>query len=371
MSCDLTVQYGNNGDADMLPYMVALGQLDLSPKRKTELLKYFGGPGALWRAPDTVVRGFDTDLAERLSKLRASTTPEAEMERLAGAGCQALLPGDDGYPVNLKEIYDPPMPLYVKGILSMRDQKSVAIVGSRRPTQQGKEIAVRLAYGLAEQGITIISGLARGIDTAAHRGALKAGGRTLAVLGSGLDNIYPPENCRLADKIAENGALLSEFCLRSIPAAWHFPQRNRIISGLALAVIVVEAGDKSGALITAYMALEQGRDVMAVPGSIDNPMSRGPHKLIRQGALLVETVDDIIEALGMQLCLFDSCEKETLETLTESQAALLKFIDYKPRFTEEIIMLADGSAAMIGSDLTLLELKGYIKQLSGGAYIRA
>ena len=368
MSCDLTIQYG---DADMLPYMVAIGQLDLTPKRKTELLKYFGGPDALWKASDAAINGFDADLAARLSELRASTTPEAEMDRLARAGCLALLPGDDGYPANLKEIYDPPNPLYVKGTLSAYDQKSVAIVGSRRPTQQGKEIAARLACSLAEQGITVISGLARGIDTAAHYGALKAGGRTLAVLGSGLNNIYPSENCRLADKIVETGALLSEFCLRSIPAAWHFPQRNRIISGLALAVIVVEAGDKSGALITAYIALEQGRDVMAAPGSIDNPMSRGPHKLIKEGALLIEGVDDIIEALGMQLRLFNSCEEETLEALTESQAALLKFIDYKPRFTEEIIMLAGGSAAMIGSDLTLLELKGYIKQLSGGAYIRA
>ncbi|MDD3926015.1 MAG: DNA-processing protein DprA [bacterium] len=368
MCCDLTSLYG---DAGALAHMVAVGLLDLNPKRKAELLKYFGSPGALWGAAEATVRSFDADLAGRLSALRASTTPEAELDRLTKAGCLAFLPGNDGYPSTLTEIYDPPVPLYVKGSVRACDQKAVAIVGSRRPTQQGREIAARLASGLASQGITIISGLARGIDTAAHRGALKAGGRTLAVLGCGLDSIYPPENWRLADEIVENGALLSEFCLGSNPLAWHFPQRNRIVSGLALAVVVVEAGEKSGALITAYTALEQGRDVMAVPGSIDNPMSRGPHKLIKQGALLVESVDDIVEALGMQLCLFDSCEEETREALTESQTSLLEFIDYKPRCTEEIIMLAGKSAAAVGSDLTLLELKGYIKQLSGGAYIRA
>ncbi len=204
---------------------------------------------------------------------------------------------DKGYPTNLKYIYDPPPTLYVKGNILPEDNIAIAIIGSRRATYYGLKNAENLSFELAAGGITIISGLARGVDSAAHRGALKAGGRTIAVLGSGLNIIYPPENEKLAREILQCGAVISEFPQGTAPLRQNFPRRNRIISGLSLGVVVVEAAKRSGALITANLALEQGREVFALPGKIDSFTSRGTHDLIKQGAKLVESAEDIIEEL--------------------------------------------------------------------------
>ncbi|MCQ9208506.1 MAG: DNA-processing protein DprA [Omnitrophica bacterium] len=204
---------------------------------------------------------------------------------------------DKDYPANLKHIYDPPATVYLKGELILEDNIAIAIVGSRRATPYGLKNAKSLAFELAARGITVVSGLARGIDSAAHRGALEAKGRTIAVLGSGLNVIYPHENERLAEEIAKSGAVISEFQQDVGPQRYHFPRRNRIISGLSLGVVVVEAAQKSGALITANCALEQGREVFALPGKIDSWTSRGTHDLIKQGAKLVESIEDIIEEL--------------------------------------------------------------------------
>jgi len=204
---------------------------------------------------------------------------------------------DKDYPTNLRYIYDPPATVYLKGNIVPEDNIAIAIVGSRRATHYGLKNAKSLAFELAVRGITIVSGLARGVDSAAHRGALEAKGRTIAVLGSGLNVIYPKENERLAEEIAQNGAVISEFPLDAGPQRYHFPRRNRVISGLSLGVVVVEAAQKSGALITANCALEQGREVFALPGKIDSFTSRGTHDLIKQGAKLVESIEDIIEEL--------------------------------------------------------------------------
>ncbi|MFC1496682.1 DNA-processing protein DprA [Candidatus Margulisiibacteriota bacterium] len=219
---------------------------------------------------------------------------EQEIERAENKKIKIFCPEDEEYPENLKNIYDPPVALYVRGKLLKQDKKSLAIVGTRRATQSGLEVAGKFAYDLSNLGITIISGLAMGIDAAAHFNAK----RTIAVFGSGVDQVYPKVNSKLAEKILdEGGALISEFPLGMLPEKWTFPQRNRIISGLSLGVIVVEGAEDSGALITARLALEQGREVFAVPGSIQSAVAKGPNSLIKQGAKLIQSIDDILEEL--------------------------------------------------------------------------
>jgi len=224
--------------------------------------------------------------------------------------------GDKGYPANLAQIHNPPAALYVNGELLKQDEAAVALVGTRRATYYGMQVCQKLAYELALQGITIVSGMALGIDTAAHKGALKAGGRTIAVLGSGHANIYPRQNINLYKEIAKSGAVVSEFPNATRPDKWHFPRRNRIISGLSLGVVVVEAPKKSGALITADFALEQGREVFALPGKISSMTSEGTNHLIKEGAKLVEDVDDIIEELKVHLA--NAIKKESQKTFQKT-----------------------------------------------------
>ncbi len=233
--------------------------------------------------------------ADRILAQRDQLRPDEEAGRAAKLGAQIITPADDTYPKVLLQIHDPPLALYVCGTLEPGDKRAVGVVGSRHTTIYGRETSEKLSYQLAQAGFVVVSGLARGIDTAAHRGALKGGGRTLAVLGGALDCLYPPENADLAREIARHGAVLSEFPLGRKPDKTTFPMRNRIISGLSMGVLVVEAGLGSGALITVDQALDQGRTVFAVPGRIDSPTSRGAHQLIRNGARLVESVDDILD----------------------------------------------------------------------------
>lgn len=268
------------------------------------------------------------------------------------------------FPELLRNIADPPLGLFYSGDAGLLGQQAVAVVGSRRATAYGLYMAEKLGRELARAGITVVSGLARGIDTAAHRGALAGGGRTVAVLGCGLDVVYPRENQKLFADIAGCGALVSEFPPGTPPQPWHFPVRNRIISGLCRAVVVVEAGEKSGAMITAYLALEQGRDVMAVPGQATSKMSRGPHRLLRQGARLVEDAGDILEELGLTRLFTDAVGASGV-SLEPAEEALLALISWEPVDVDTLSVKSGLPVSQVLTILSFLELKGLVRQLPG------
>ena len=312
-----------------------------------------------------------------------------ELELAQKLKIQVMTLQDEDYPRSLKEIYDPPLCLYVKGALLPSDTVSLAIVGSRRASYYGLSCAQNFAYSLAGAGITIVSGLARGIDTQAHRGVLKAKGRTIAVLGSGLNHVYPAENKDLADKIAERGAVVSEFPLNAEPLARNFPRRNRIISGLSLGTIVVEAAKNSGALITADFALEQGKDVFAIPGSVTSATSFGTNQLIKQGAKLVDSIEDIIEELKPKLenllkskpiCPMSEFKaRETIDVkhsrdkvLSEEENKVRNLLDgEKARYADEIIENSGLPGAKVMSILLRLEVNNLIKQLPGKMFVKS
>lgn len=279
---------------------------------------------------------------------------------------------DESYPKQLLEIYDPPLVLYYRGDLEAASKRSIAVVGSRSTTYYGLETAKKLSYQMAYAGLTVGSGLARGIDTAAHQGALAAKGRTLAVVGSSLDLIYPPENRPLAEMIAEKrGVVLSEFSLGTAPDKQTFPMRNRIVSGLSSGVLVVEAGDKSGALITARMALEQGRQVFAIPGRINDESAKGCHRLIKDGAKLVESVEDILQEFEF---LFPKVEAEPRlawpDDLTAEEVLLLQTLDIHEMQLDEIIRKCGLPSAKVSSTLLRLEMRKMIRQLPGKHFVK-
>jgi len=282
---------------------------------------------------------------------------------------------DEGYPTNLKYIYDPPPALYIKGNIIPQDNIAIAIVGSRQASYYGLKNAQELAFELAAKGITIISGLARGVDSAAHRGALKAGGRTIAVLGSGLNMIYPVENKGLAEEISQNGAVISEFSQDTPPHRQNFPRRNRIISGLSLGVLVVEAAKRSGALITVGFALEQGREVFALPGKIDSFTSQGTHDLIKQGAKLVESTEDIIEELEpLRSCQINQARSESKTkiepNLPEEEKQVYSCLSCEPLHIDELAQKVNLSYGRLLTCLLKLEYKKLVKELPGKAFVR-
>ena len=284
-----------------------------------------------------------------------------------------LRPGDEQYPALLGAVPSPPE-LYVRGSLDPADALAIAIVGSRRPTPYGVAMAESLAADLAARGVTIISGLARGIDTAAHRGALSGGGRTLAVLGSGIDVVYPPENAALALAIERHGALLSQFPHGTPPLAWRFPVRNRTIAGLALGVVVVEAGERSGALITAGLAGDLGREIFAVPGRLTSDVSRGPHGLVRDGAILVRDWADIVQELPgpwrRAVRTPVAGDEHTGQTLAGTEAAVLAVLrPDEPLHIEELTSLVALTPGRLASALTFLELAGRARQLEGQRWV--
>ncbi|HEX9917321.1 MAG TPA: DNA-processing protein DprA [candidate division Zixibacteria bacterium] len=280
---------------------------------------------------------------------------------------------DEEYPKSLKNIYDPPPLIFFRGEIRSEDQKAIAVVGSRKASSYGRMVTESLVEELASRGITIVSGLARGIDSISHQAALKAGGRTLAVLGSGLDIIYPPENRKLADGIAENGAVISEFFLGTKPEATNFPQRNRVISGLCLGIVIVEAGPKSGALLTARHALEQNREVFAVPGDIRSQGSKGTNELIKQGAKLVSSVEDILVELNELTNA--SAKKERIERveqdLPKEEKDIFKLLSIEPYHIDKISKELGLRSSEALSFLLSLELKGLVKQLPGKVFARA
>ncbi len=283
--------------------------------------------------------------------------------------------GDDDYPAMLAEIAGPPKLLYVKGDVGALHLPALAIIGSRNPTRGGERNAREFARHLAGQGFAIVSGMAQGIDAAAHRGALDAGGKTVAFLGTGIDRVYPAVNRDLAHEIAATGALVSEYPLGAPPERWHFPERNRLISGLALGTLVVEAARRSGSLITARLAGEQGREIFALPGSIHNPLSRGCHELIRQGAKLVESAGDILSELGpLAGHLLEVAEDEQLAPVAvepdDDYAGLRKFLSHDPVTIDELEKQSGLTIDQLSSMLLILELHGEVESLSGGRYVK-
>lgn len=308
-----------------------------------------------------------------------------ETVRDARSGIKRIAWGDAEYPAQLRSVPDAPPFLYLRGEIAMEDALAVAIVGSRRATPYGLEMAERLAGELAARGVTVVSGLARGIDGAAHRGALGAGGRTIAVLGSGVDVVYPPENRHLAEKIAERGAVVSQFELGTRPLAFHFPTRNRVIAALALGVVVVEAAERSGSLITAGLAAELGREVMAVPGRVTSPESRGTHGLIQDGATLVQGWEDVIAQLPTrwQACVRSSGAGPTsvMRDGARDEAGLapatmdgaervLDVLGEDAATMDEVIQLAGLAPGQASALLLRLELAGRVRQLEGQRFVR-
>jgi DNA processing protein len=323
------------------------------------------------------VPGVGPRLAEKIQKARQDFDVEAEFELCRKSGVELIPRGDPRYPPPLEEIPDPPALLYARGTIEPRDQLAIALVGSRRCTSYGMRIAERLATALARTGFTIVSGLARGIDAAAHRGALKGSGRTIAVLAHGLAQIYPPEHDDLAAEVVDHGCLLSELPMRQGPLAGLFPQRNRIISGLCLGVVVVEAAPRSGSLSTAHHAMEQNREVFAVPGPVDSLASRGCHRLIRDGARLVETVDDILEELGPLVREVHTAPDEPPVrhpaelALTDQERSLLGQLESQPSGVDELIVRTGLTASQVLATLSVLELKRLVRRLPGHQFVRA
>lgn len=327
-----------------------------------------------WRAGAAELRacGLDERSVEAIVAARPGISPDGEMERLARAKVTALTWHDAAYPARLKEIYDPPPVLFVRGEMTPADEWAIAVVGTRRATAYGREIAERLAGDLARNGITVVSGLARGIDHVAHRAALEAGGRTIAVQACGLDMVYPAEHLGLAQQIAGQGALISDYPLGTTPRPEFFPRRNRIMSGVSLGVLVVEAPEGSGALITTSLAMEQNREVFAVPGSVLTPASKGPHRLIQDGAKLVTSVEDILEELNLQASVRPvQMEMRELLPANDEEAELLRILGAGPAHIDDIVRQAHRPTSAVSSALAVMELKGLVKQLGGMNYVRA
>ncbi|HWQ13573.1 MAG TPA: DNA-processing protein DprA, partial [Roseiflexaceae bacterium] len=321
-------------------------------------------PGELMAA------GLDPKAIEALVAARRTIDLDDELERVDRAGLRALTREHPDYPENLAHIPLAPPVIFVRGQLSQADAWAVAVVGTRSPTTYGREAARRLAADLAGSGVTVVSGLAIGVDTLAHQAALDAGGRTLAVLPCGADMVYPERNRALAERIAAAGALVSEFPLGTRPIPQFFPVRNRLISGLARGVVVVEAGPESGALITVEYALDQGREVFAVPGSIFSRMSEGTNRLIRNGAGLVLAAQDILDALNMSRA---ASQQEVRAALPEdpTEAAVLALVSYEPQHADALARLLNLPIAQVSGTLAVLELKGLVRQAAAMQYVLA
>lgn len=351
----------------------------IGPRIQQALLDRFGTPEGVLAASDEQLRevsGVGPKVVAGLREQAGSDDAQREVRRCRELGILALLRGDDDYPRLLEEVSDPPAVLYCRGKLEQRDELAVAIVGARRCTLYGKQQAERLASGLARAGVTVVSGLARGIDGAAHRGALEAGGRTLAVAATGLAMVYPPEHKDLAREISSAGAVLSEARLDQKPVAGLFPQRNRIISGLCVGVIVVEASQRSGALHTARHAMEQGRDVFAVPGRIDSLASEGCHNLIRDGVCLIRSVDDVLESLGPLVAPVPREDGGQVHsprelTLNDQERRVLDAVPTEPSHIDEVLRSADIDSSRVLATLTVLEMKRMIRRLPGGYLVRS
>jgi DNA processing protein len=347
----------------------------LGPIRVRRLAERLGSVEAILNAPTSKLQeaeGIGRELASKIYDGIRALDLDREKARVEEHGLQLITFADDNYPTSLREIYDPPLVLYAKGKVPSPWPRGVAVVGSRMTSSYGIEMAKKLSYQIAYAGVPVISGLARGIDTCAHQGALAAKGVTWAVIGCGLDQMYPPENQPLADLICEkNGCVLSEFALGTPPDKRTFPMRNRIVSGLSFGVLVIEAGRESGALITARQALEQGRQVYAVPGRIDNPQAKGCHQLIKEGATLVEGVEDILASTEFLLPMRDiTVPRPAPENLTEIEAKVFDAIERDETPIDVITQKTGLPSGAVSSTLLRLEMRKLVKQLPGKIFVR-
>jgi DNA processing protein len=374
--------------SETLPFWMALTRIEgLGIRGCHKLIEHFGSPQAAYMASLTELEscGVPARVAQAIFAQAALKDAEKEVEEASKADCELIAFDSEAYPPLLKQIPDAPLLLYVRGDPKVLSQYGVAIVGSRRPSAYGSSVAHRLAHDLAQRQLVVTSGLARGVDSAAHRGALEARGKTVAVLGSGIDVIYPRENKKLADEVAKSGAVISEFPLRTGPTPENFPIRNRIISGLSLGVVVVEAAEYSGSLITARLALEQNREVYAVPGNITSAQSFGPNHLIKQGAKLVDQWMDVIEEFPAEvrrqlLPPTEASEGEPMAaqaatlfaaSLTPDQKAVFEVLRAdQTSFVDEIVGAAKISHPHVLAALLELEMNGLIRQLPGKNFIR-
>jgi DNA processing protein len=346
----------------------------IGPRLTASLLERFGSARAALQARPEELRGipyFGDKLVKEVSQARTGADVAGELELIARHGVRVLTKADAEYPAPLKDIYDPPHLLYVRGTLQPGDLRAVALVGSRQCTPYGRKVAQRLAADLVRAGYTIISGMARGIDGAAHRGALDAGGRTLAVLAGGLSRIYPPEHADLAREVESSGAVLSEAAMRQDPMAGMFPARNRLISGLSRGVVIIEAAERSGALITAEHAAEQGRSVFAVPGPVDSEASSGTLRLIRDGAILVRSAEDILEDLDGVAAVASAPKPPPMPAgLDATQQRLWEFLAGRPRHVDEMAQQLGLAVPQITGALMMLEMKKIVRRLPGNQYER-
>ncbi len=338
--------------------------------RFQRLLERFGNAQAAWEAETSALTeaGLSPKVIERLAAVRQQVDLPRLYEKILSKGIQILTWQDEAYPQRLREISQPPPVLYLRGQLLPEDAWAIAIVGTRQATPYGRQVSEQIASFLASNGMTIVSGLARGIDTLAHQAALRAGGRTLAVLGSGVDRIYPPEHRALAEQICEHGALLSDYPPGTPPESVNFPPRNRIISGLSMAVVVVEAGETSGALITAEFAAEQGREVFAVPGSILAAQSKGTNKLIQQGALPLLNASDVMQALDLTRLGQQKAARKILPS-DAVEAKLLETLSDEPLHVDEIRSQTGLPVEKVSAALIMMELKGMVRQVGGMQYV--
>jgi DNA processing protein len=360
--------------------LIALNLIEhVGPVRARSLLEHFGDAPKILTASKSAllhVRNIGDETAEAISTWEKTIDLAGELKRIADFGCHVLISSDENYPAMLREIYDPPLVLYVKGGLTAKDKNAVAMVGSRQTTHYGLESARKLAYQLAYTGVTVVSGGARGIDTAAHQGALAGKGRTVAVLGTGINLIFPTENAELFERIAANGAVITQFPFNRPADKQSFPIRNRIVAGMTLGTVVVEANLTSGALITANFATEYGRQVFAVPGRIDSPRSKGCHDLIKKGAKLCEGVEDILSEFEY---LFPSSNRPASpnETgvlpaleLSENEKIVYDNLSQEEFSIDEVIRKSGLPSSAVSVALFSLEMKRLVKQLPGKLFVR-
>lgn len=375
-------------DQENTLFWLALARLDgLGVRGAHKLIAHFGSPQAVFTASLTELEstGITAPVAQAIFAQAGLKESEREMEAARKTGCQLLTLADGDYPSLLKQIGEPPLVLYIRGHGELLSKHAVAIVGTRRPTAYGTSVTLRLASDLAQRGLVVVSGLARGIDSAAHRGALEGGGKTVAVLGTGADVIYPRENKKLAEKIVESGAVISEFPLGTSPSPQNFPIRNRIISGLSLGAVIIEAAEYSGSLITSRLALEQDREVFALPGNITSAQSFGPNHLIKQGAKLVDSWIDVVEELppAIRVQLLPPGEAAEGEPVAPGSASLFEtsltpdqkavFAALRPDaalFVDSIFDEVTLPQPRILAALLELEMSGLIRQLPGKNFIR-
>jgi DNA processing protein len=358
---------------------IALNMIEgIGPVRVRQLLEHFGESPAILSANKSQlerVYGIGPEMADAIANWQKTVDLAGELKRIEQFGCKIVIQSDENYPELLRQIYDPPVVLYVKGDLLPKDKNSIAIVGSRMTTHYGIEVARKLSYQLAYIGVTVVSGGARGIDTAGHQGALNSKGRTIAVLGTGINLVFPAENAELFERIAASGAVMTQFPFNRPGDKQTFPIRNRIVAGMTLGTLVVEANLTSGALITANMAVENGRQVFAVPGRIDSPRSKGCHELIKKGAKLCESAEDILTEFEY---LFPGSNRPSSQdkgelpafALTENEQKIYDLIDKEEKGIDDIIRQSGLAVSTVSATLLGLEMKRIIRQLPGKMFVR-